>query len=72
MVQQLCPGSRYAQLAKHYLDHLNHKQAGRAPEPVLPTPSPLPVSDYLKMRNAPEFNGYFQAIWDELDIHNVQ
>ncbi len=45
MVQQLCPGSRYAQLAERRLDHLSDKQAARAPEPVRPTPSPMPVSD---------------------------
>jgi len=45
MVQQLCPGSRYAQLAERRLDHLSDKQAARAPELVRPNPSPMPVSD---------------------------
>jgi len=45
MIQQLCPGSRYAQLAERRLDHLSDKQAARAPELVRPNPSPMPVSD---------------------------
>jgi hypothetical protein len=55
MVQQLCPGSRYDQVAGQRLNSLRDKQAVRAPEPVRPTPSPMPVSEYLKMKNTPEF-----------------
>ena len=32
--------------------------------PTRPTP--------LEARNCPEFAGYFQAVWDELDIHKMQ
>ena len=26
----------------------------------------------FKARSCPEFNGYFQAVWDELDVHKVE
>ncbi len=52
-VQELCPGSRYAQLAARRLNHLPVHQAARAPESV--TPRPMLVSEYMKLRNTPEF-----------------
>ena len=42
-VQDLCPGSRYAQLASRRLSRLSAQQAARAPEKVIP--SPMPVSE---------------------------
>jgi hypothetical protein len=52
-VQELCPGSRYAQLARRRLNLLTAKQATRAPESV--TPRPMLVSEYMKLKNTPEF-----------------
>jgi hypothetical protein len=52
-VQELCPGSRYAQLARRRLNVLTARQAARAPESVIP--SPMPESEYLRLRNTPEF-----------------
>lgn len=55
MVQLLCPGSRYDQVAEQRLTDLRDKQAARAPEPVRPAPCPMPVSEYMKLENTPEF-----------------
>jgi hypothetical protein len=48
-VQRLCPGSRYAQMAsRRFQAALPHKE-------TLSAPSPVSVSDYLKLKNTPEF-----------------
>jgi hypothetical protein len=53
-VRHLCPGSRYAQMAGRRLNLLQAQEA-RQPEKALSAPSPMLVSDYLKLRNTPEF-----------------
>jgi len=54
-VRELCPGSRYAQMATRRMKLLQVPQAGGELERGASTPRPMLVSEFLALKNRPEF-----------------
>jgi hypothetical protein len=54
-VRELCPGSRYAQMASRRMKLLEVPQAAGELEKHASTPRPMLVSEFLALKNSPEF-----------------
>jgi hypothetical protein len=54
-VRELCPGSRYAQIANRRMKLLHVPQAAGEVEKPVSTPRPMLVSEFLALKNQPEF-----------------